>query len=49
MSDNSNEQTVLNLQAAEVGLLDCHDYDKLRKRMLPWPQERSFKFSNMAP
>ncbi len=31
-----NEQTVLNLQAAEVGLIDCHDYDKLRKRMLVW-------------
>ncbi len=28
--------TVKNLRAAEVGLLDCHDYDKLRKRMLGW-------------
>ena len=25
-----------NLEAAEIGLLDCHDYDKLRKRMLIW-------------
>ena len=31
-----NHETVKNLQATEVGLLDCHDYDKLRKRMLVW-------------
>ena len=28
--------TVRNLEATELGLLDCHDYDKLRKRMLVW-------------
>lgn len=28
--------TVRNLEATEVGLLDCHEYDKLRKRMLVW-------------
>lgn len=27
---------VRNLEAAEVGLLDCHEYDRLRKRMLTW-------------
>ena len=27
---------VKNLEATEVGLLDCHEYDKLRKRMLVW-------------
>jgi len=27
---------VRNLEATELGLLDCHDYDKLRKRMLVW-------------
>jgi hypothetical protein len=26
--------SVTNLEAAEVGLLDCHEYDKLRKRLL---------------
>lgn len=31
-----NEETIANLKAAEVGLLDCHEYDKLRKRMLSW-------------
>ena len=25
-----------NLQASEVGLLDCHEYDKLRKTMIEW-------------
>ena len=29
-------EAVRNLQAAEVGLLDCHEYDGLRKRMLVW-------------
>ena len=29
-------ETVRNLQATELGLLDCHDYDRLRKRMLVW-------------
>ncbi len=31
-----NEKTIKNLDAAEIGLLDCHDYDKLRKKMLSW-------------
>lgn len=30
------EETIKNLDAAEIGLLGCHDYDKLRKRMLAW-------------
>lgn len=30
------EASVKGLEAAEVGLLDCHDYDKLRKRLLVW-------------
>lgn len=29
-------ETVRNLQATELGLLDCHDYDRLRKRMQVW-------------
>ena len=29
-------EVVRNLEATEVGLLDCHEYDKLRKRMLVW-------------
>ena len=36
VSVNPIDKTIKNLQAAEVGLLDCHDYDKLRKRMLVW-------------
>ena len=31
-----NERTISNLSAAELGLLDCHDYDKMRKKMLSW-------------
>ena len=27
---------VRNLEATELGLLDCHEYDKLRKQMLVW-------------
>ena len=27
---------IRNLQASELGLLDCHEYDKLRKRMISW-------------
>ncbi|WP_281023670.1 TIGR03982 family His-Xaa-Ser system protein [Minwuia sp. IMCC3009] len=29
-----NEMTVKNLEAAEIGLLSCQDYDKLRKKLL---------------
>ena len=29
-------QSIKNLQAAEVGLLDCHEYDKLRKKLISW-------------
>jgi hypothetical protein len=28
--------TVAELEAAEIGLLDCQDYDILRKRLLSW-------------
>ena len=31
-----DERTISNLSAAELGLLDCHDYDKMRKKMLSW-------------
>jgi hypothetical protein len=36
VSLSPNESSVTNLEAAEIGLLDCHDYDKMRKRMLVW-------------
>ena len=36
VSVDPNETTVKNLQAAELGLVDCHAYDKLRKKMLVW-------------
>ena len=30
------EQTIRNLEAAEVGLITCHEYDKIRKKMIRW-------------
>ena len=36
VSLSADAATVKNLEAAEIALLDCHDYDKLRKRMLVW-------------
>lgn len=29
-----SEETVLALEASEIGLIDCQDYDLLRKRLL---------------
>jgi hypothetical protein len=29
-----DDDSVKNLKAAEVGLLECHDYDKLRKKLI---------------
>jgi hypothetical protein len=29
-----SSQTIANLRSAEVGLIDCHQYDVLRKRLL---------------
>jgi len=31
-----NTEAIKDLKAAEIGLLSCHDYDKLRKKMLIW-------------
>ena len=33
---DSSPENLRNLQASELGLLDCHEYDKLRKRMISW-------------
>ena len=33
---SATEQTVRNLEAAEVGLTACHEYDKMRKEMIRW-------------
>lgn len=33
---NTTEETVRNLDAAEIGLTVCHQYDKLRKTMIGW-------------
>ena len=30
------EETIRNLEAAEIGLMTCHEYDKLRKKLLSW-------------
>ena len=30
------EETIRNLEAAEIGLTTRHDYDKLRKKMIGW-------------
>ena len=32
----TNKQTVRNLKTAEIGLTTCHEYDKLRKKLLSW-------------
>jgi hypothetical protein len=32
----ASETTIRNLEAAEIGLTACHDYDRLRKKMLGW-------------
>jgi len=31
-----DETNIKNLQAAELSLVSCHDYDKLRKKMMMW-------------
>ena len=33
---STTEETVRNLEAAEVGLTACHAYDKMRKQMIRW-------------
>ena len=33
---DKSESSVNELKASEIGLLSCHDYDKLRKKMLNW-------------
>jgi hypothetical protein len=34
--NSPSEEAIKNLHAAEVGLLTCHDYDVLRKRLLSY-------------
>jgi hypothetical protein len=36
VAHDASDMAVQQLRAAEVGLLSCHDYDRLRKRMLIW-------------
>lgn len=33
---STTEETVRNLEAAEIGLTACHSYDTLRKKMMSW-------------
>ena len=33
---STTEQTIRNLEAAEIGLTACHEYDKMRKEMIRW-------------
>jgi len=33
---STTEANIRNLDAAEIGLTTCHDYDKLRKTMIGW-------------
>ena len=33
---STNEETIRNLDTAEVGLTACHEYDMLRKRLRTW-------------
>jgi len=32
----TDESSVAMLRASELGLISCHDYDRLRKKMLVW-------------
>jgi len=32
----TNQETIRNLEAAEIGLTTCHEYDKLRKDLIKW-------------
>lgn len=38
---STNEETIRNLDTAEVGLTACHEYDKLRKRLGTWGMSES--------
>ena len=38
---STTEQTIRNLEAAEVGLTSCHEYDKARKEMIHWGQSEN--------
>ena len=33
---STNEETIRNLDSAEIGLTACHEYDKLRKSLGSW-------------
>ena len=33
---NVNKKNVQNLRSAELGLISCNDYDKIRKKLLIW-------------
>ena len=33
VEESANEGTIKNLEAAEISLLNCHEYDELRKRL----------------
>ena len=34
LESNSNEQNIKKLQASELGLVYCHEYDKFRKHLI---------------
>lgn len=36
LSQDPNEVTVQELQSSEIALLDCQDYDLMRKRLIRW-------------
>lgn len=36
VSHSPSDEAITNLHAAEVGLLACHDYDDLRKRLISY-------------
>ena len=33
---STTEETIRNLESAELGLMTCHHYDRLRKQMIRW-------------
>jgi len=36
LKTNVNKKNVQNLRSAELGLISCNDYDKIRKKLLIW-------------
>ena len=36
LANEPSEKNVALLESTEIGLLDCHEYDRMRKRLMSW-------------